>query len=267
MSRRTGYYVDTEYLAEAARLLERDKHASYEMMRIALNQRILDVGCGPGTDTVPMAQIVGSSGLVVGVDNDSDMLREANQRAAQAGVNTWVKHQQVDAHVLPFHSGVFDACRCERVLQHVADPEHALAEMVRVTKPGGWVVAGEPDWASFAVDVPDPTLIDVERRLIRYKADHATRHGYIGRQLHRLFKQQGLEELEIRIISITVTNLPLARRMLLLDDTEDQAIAAGVLTTDELQRWRAALEQSSAEGAFFANSVGVLIAGRKPNAT
>ncbi len=61
MSRRTGY-VDTEYLAEAARLLERDKHASYEMMRIAPNQTILDVGCGPGTDTVPMAQIVGSGG-------------------------------------------------------------------------------------------------------------------------------------------------------------------------------------------------------------
>jgi SAM-dependent methyltransferase len=213
-----------------------------------------------------MAQIVGSKGLVVGVDHDSDMLQEANQRAAQTGVNAWVRHQRADAHLLPFHSGVFDACRCERVLQHVADPEHVLAEMVRVTKPGGWVVAGEPDWASFAVDVPDPTLIDVERRLIRYRADHLARHGYIGRQLYRIFRQRGLEELEIRIISIPLTNLPLARRFLVLDDTEDQATSQGVLTTDELHRWRVALEQSSAEGTFFANCVGVLVAGRKPNA-
>lgn len=264
MSHRTGY-VDTEYLNEAARLLGRDKHVSYEMMRIAPHHTVLDVGCGPGTDTVPMAQIVGSKGLVVGVDDDSDMLREANQRAAQTGVSAWVRHQRADAHLLPFHASVFDACRCERVLQHVADPERVLAEIVRVTKPSGWVVAGEPDWASFAIDVPDPSLVDVERRLIRYRADYMTRHGYIGRQLHRLFKQRGLDELETYIISIPLTNLPLARRMFALDDTEDQAVAAGVLTTDELRRWRAALEQSSVEGAFFANCVGVLVAGRKPN--
>lgn len=265
MLRPTGY-VDTAYLAETARLLERDKHASYEMMRIAPKQTILDVGCGPGTDTIPMAQIVGPRGFVCGVDYNSDMLREANQRAVQTGVIAWVRHQRADAHLLPFHSRVFDASRCERLLQHVVDPERVLAEMVRVTKPGGWVVAGEPDWASFAVDVPDPTLIDVERRLIRYRADHLQRHGYIGRQLHRLFRQRGLEGLEIRIITIPITDLSLARRILLLDDTEDKAIAEGVLTPEELQRWRAALEQSSAEGTFFANCVGGLAAGRKPAA-
>ena len=243
MSRLPGY-VGTEYLAEATRLLERDKHASYEMMRIAPHQTVLDVGCGPGTDTVPMAQIVGSKGLVVGVDYDSDMLREANQRAAQTGVNAWVRHQRADAHLLPFHSDFFDACRCERVLQHVADPERVLAEMVRVTKPDGWVVAGEPDWASFAVDVPDPSLIDVERRLIRYLADHLTRHGYIGRQLYRLFRQRGLEELEIRTIGAPITDLSLARQVLVLDNMEDKAVLEGVLTPDELQRCRAALEQS-----------------------
>ncbi len=63
-----------------------------------------------------------------------------------------------------------------------------------------------------------------------------------------------------------MTDLRVARRILVLDDTEEQAIAEGLLTTDELQRWRAALEQSSAEGAFFANCVGVLVGGRKPNA-
>jgi ubiquinone/menaquinone biosynthesis C-methylase UbiE len=266
MPNRSGYYVDTEYLAEAARLLERDKHASYEMMRIAPHQTVLDVGCGPGTDTVPMAQIVGPKGLVVGVDYDSDMLREANQRATQTGVNAWVRHQRADVHSLPFHSSVFDACRCERVLQHVADPEQVLVEMVRVAKPGGWVVAGEPDWASFAIDVSDPALIDVERRLIRYKADHLTRHGYVGRQLYRLFRQRGLEGLEIRTITVPLTNLPLARRFLVLDDTENQAIAKGVLTSDELQRWRTSLERSHAEGAFFANCVGIIVAGRKPTA-
>ncbi|OLC31519.1 MAG: hypothetical protein AUH31_02525 [Armatimonadetes bacterium 13_1_40CM_64_14] len=80
------------------------------------------------------------------------------------------------------------------------------------------------------------------------------------------FSGSDLEGLEIRTITIPLTNLPLARRILLRDDTEDQAIANGVLTAAELQRWRAALEQSSAAGAFFANCVGVLVAGRKPYA-
>lgn len=202
---------------------------------------------------------------MVGVDHDSEMLRGADERAAQAGVNAWVKHQRADAHSLPFHSGVFDACRCERVLQHVADPDRVLAEMVRVTRPRGWIVAGEPDWGSFAIDVPDPTLMDVERKLIRHCADHLRRHGYIGRQIYRLFKQQGLEGIELHVITIPITNLLLARRVFLLDDTEDRALAQGVITTNELGRWRASLEQSSAEGTFFANCVGLLIAGQKPD--
>lgn len=52
----------------------------------------------------------------------------------------------------------------------------------------------------------------------------------------------------------------------MLDDTEDRALAQGVITTDELGRWRASLEQSSAEGTFFANCVVVLIAGQKADA-
>jgi ubiquinone/menaquinone biosynthesis C-methylase UbiE len=137
MSRPKGY-VDTAYLAEVARRLEAAKQASYAMMRLAPHQKILDVGCGPGTDTIPVAQIVGTRGLVVGVDHDLEMLREADQRAVQAGVSRWVRHHKADAHLLPFRAGAFDACRCERMLQHVADPERVLAEMVRVTKPGGW---------------------------------------------------------------------------------------------------------------------------------
>jgi ubiquinone/menaquinone biosynthesis C-methylase UbiE len=188
MSRPLGY-VDAGYLAETARLLERDKRASYALMRVAPNQMLLDVGCGPGTDTISLAQLVGSRGFVIGVDSDTEMLQQANQRAAEAGVHTWVRHLRADVHLLPFRSDVVDGSRCERILQHVADPQRVLAEVVRVTKPGGWIVAIEPDWPSFCLDVPDPALIDVERRLIRFRADYMQRHGYIGRQLYRLFVQ------------------------------------------------------------------------------
>jgi ubiquinone/menaquinone biosynthesis C-methylase UbiE len=47
---------------------------------------------------------------------------------------------------LEFADAAFDGCRTERVLQHVADPRTAVLEMIRVAKPGGWIVCCEPDW-------------------------------------------------------------------------------------------------------------------------
>ena len=75
-----------------------------DLMHIELGHRIPDVGCGPGTDTVPLAQTVGPSGLVVGIDYDQEMIATADQRAEQTGVGDWVKHEHRDATSLPFES-------------------------------------------------------------------------------------------------------------------------------------------------------------------
>jgi ubiquinone/menaquinone biosynthesis C-methylase UbiE len=88
---------------------------------------VLDVGAGAGDDLRALAELVSPGGRVVGVD--------LNPTSAEV--------QRADACALPFADGTFDACRCDRTLQHVADPQKALAEMVRVTKPGGTVVVSE----------------------------------------------------------------------------------------------------------------------------
>ena len=129
-------HVDLKYLEAFALRAKSLKERSYELMHLQVGHRVLDLGCGPGIDTIPLAQFVGCTGQVIGVDIDNKMIEEANKKAIDAGVTDWVTHKNIDANSIPFHSDHFDSCRSERLFQHVAILEQILFEMVRVTKPG-----------------------------------------------------------------------------------------------------------------------------------
>lgn len=252
-------YVDTGYLEVLGGVLRREKEHTYELMHLRTGDQVLDVGCGPGIDTVAMARMVGPTGQVTGVDYDPEMIAAANREAEKAGVRAWVTHQQADATDLPFDSNKFDACRSERLFIHLAEPKRALSEMVRVTKSGGWVVVLDPDWGTQSIDSPE---VDIERRIARVHADRLN-NGYSGRQLYRLFKEQGLTDLSIQVGTAPWTDYALTRRIFKLTETEQDALGAHIITEEELGRWRAALARADSDGVFFATVTGVTIAGRK----
>jgi ubiquinone/menaquinone biosynthesis C-methylase UbiE len=254
-------YIDARYLQVTAALFEQIKRRSYTLMQIQPGQRVLDVGCGAGADTVPLAALVGPIGQVTGVDTDAAMLAEACQRAEAAGFSAWVRHEQGDALSLPSANDAFDACRSERLFQHLGQPALALAEMVRVTKGEGWIVVVDTDWGTSSIDHPE---VDIERQLARVLADQTLHNGYAGRQLYRLFRQQRLLDISIEIIPISITHYGMARQIGRLDLVEQAALKCGSITQDELQRWRAGLERADSEGTFFASASVVLVAGRKP---
>src|SRR4051812_36960030 len=95
------------------------------------DERAIDVGTGPGTLAIALAPLVRE---VVGVDVVPELL-EAARRTAPANV-TFV---EADATRLPFDEGSFDLSCCRRTLHHVARPELVVAELARVTRPGGAV--------------------------------------------------------------------------------------------------------------------------------
>lgn len=253
--------VDTGYVQASARLIQQAKQRSYAAMHLQPGNKVLDVGCGPATDTIQMALAVGQGGLVIGVDSDPAAVAEANERVAQLGLSGQIRHQQADVLTLPFQTAEFDAVRSERLLQNVENPEQALREMLRVTRPGGWVVAMDTDWGSISIDT---TEVDIERRMVRFHAEHALRNGYSGRQLYRLCKRLGLTDIVIDVLPTFIATLDVARQALRLDELERGALAAGVVTPDELQRWNASLTQANAEGVFFLNGNMVLVYGLKP---
>jgi SAM-dependent methyltransferase len=255
-------YVDPAYLDAAAALVADGKRRSHQLMRCGPGGAVLDVGCGPGTDTLPLALLVGEGGRVAGIDHDAEMVAEADRRAEAAGVGARVEHRQGDALALPWGDAAFDAARSERLFLHLADPAGALAEMARVTRPGGRVVVADTDWGSRSVDTPE---VAAERTMAWLLAERCLANGFSGRRLPGLFRRQGLEEVEIEVFPLQVHSYPLWRLLSRMDMAEEVAVREGYLSPDEVRRLHDSLCGKDADGTFFALTSLVIVAGRVPS--
>jgi SAM-dependent methyltransferase len=99
-------------------------------------ERVLDVGCGAGLDSLVAAQMVGEEGHVVGIDMTSEMLAKARAAAAQIGAGT-VEFAEAEAESLPFADESFDVVISNGVIDLVPDKDAVFAEIYRVLEPGG----------------------------------------------------------------------------------------------------------------------------------
>lgn len=251
-------YVGSEYLQLLEEQMMDFKRNSYARMNIHAGNSVLDVGCGPGTDTIHLARLVGSTGEVVGIDHDAGMVTQANQRALAAGVDDLVKHEQGNAICLPFPEERFDSSRSERLFQHLICPERALFEMARVTKPGGSVVVFDTDWGTLSIHT---SLPEIERRVIQFSNETCMHNSYSGRRLPQLFAAQGLRNISVEVLPYQITNYALCREVIVLDRREQEALAAGAIRQDELDRWHEDLEALDRDGGFFVSFNLVLVAG------
>ncbi len=108
---------------------------------VSLGSRALDVCTGTGDLAFELADRVGPSGAVVGVDFAEQMLKRATAKAAAKGAP--VTFRAADALALPFEDDAFDGATVAFGARNLADLDGGLAEMVRVVRPGGRVVVLE----------------------------------------------------------------------------------------------------------------------------
>ena len=168
-----------------------ENSAAYLLPLLRPGDRLLDVGCGPGTLTADLALSV-APGPVTGIDVAAAVLGEAEAHARDVGAAnvTLLAGDFRDADLLP---ASFDVVHAHQVLQHLRDPVGALAAMARLAVPGGLVAAREADYSAMAWAPADARIrrwLDVYLAVTRYNGAEAN----AGRWLLRWAHAAGLDD-------------------------------------------------------------------------
>jgi len=244
------------YLALLAEHLAEVRREGYAMLRVGPGSTVLDVGCGAGEVCVELAGIVGKHGTVSGIDPSTAMIAAA-ERAASVAKRT-VDLRVASIYQLPFPDGAFDAVRAERVFQHLDDPEAGLAEMIRVTRPGGRLLVADPDHGQHGLALDDPAHHRIYEASLRALLAMIV-NPHSGTRLRAMFARARLEDVEQRVRPIPI---PFAAyfQASFLHERLAAAVSAAVITREEADDFVAALEARARAGTFDANVIAYFVA-------
>jgi SAM-dependent methyltransferase len=233
------------------------KRRSYALLDLRAGDHVCDVGCGTGDDVLALARLVAPGGRAVGLDASATMIAEARRRAAAAGIAA--EFARMDAQRLDLPDARFDGVRAERLLQHVPDPDAALAEIVRVARPGARIAVWEADLDLFVIDAPDYAT---SRAMQRFICD-GFRNGGIGHELYRRFKRLGLADVRATPLTRALTDLALVESAFDLRASTERAADAGVIAPRRAAEWLASLAAARDAGEFCCVVGGFLAFGHK----
>jgi SAM-dependent methyltransferase len=181
-----------------------------ETLRPRPGNRILHVGCGSGTAEISLARLRLSQVDLFGVDLVVERLTAAS--AATRGINAQVGYAAADACRLPFGSAVFDSTYCVAVLQHIREIPRAVAELGRVTRPGGRILVVEPDNAARYWFSSIPSGMQAFELGQRFFAGVATARGEllpsaVGPLVPGMFVAHGIEPVSVQLFPVSVSHL------------------------------------------------------------
>jgi ubiquinone/menaquinone biosynthesis C-methylase UbiE len=233
------YFIEFLDMVERFPKMSQLRTMSFHPMRVQEGARILDVGCGIGTTTTWMADRI-PGGSACGVDISEAMVAEATARAKG---RSDLEFKQGEACNLPFPDSSFDAVRMERVLLYVPDRGKAVAEMMRVTKPGGRVTVIDTDVDCTAIHSKNRALTRKMTSLVADTFPHPTS----GRELPSLLRSAGLEDVTVEHM---VLESPYEFCMFTTRGTLQAAAEAGKVTHGEVEEWYQGLAELHAEGDF-----------------
>ena len=251
-SRRAEAIYQTRDMVEARR-------RTIEALGLAAGARVLDLGSGPGLFAEEMAQMVGPTGCVRGVDLSESMIEIARARCADS---PQVDFQIGDAVSLPFGDGDFDACVSVQTLEFVADVDVALREIHRVLKPGGRLAVSDADWGATAWHCKDAALC--ERVMDGWREGFA--HPRLPRSLKPRLEAAGFRSLSVGAIPILNTvygpegfSFHLIRQIL--------GVVPGRtgLTQEEADAWARDVREQGEAGAYFFAQTRYLFTAEKPH--
>lgn len=227
---------------------------------------VLEAGCGVGAQTVTLAARSPQASFV-SVDVAPASLERARARVEEAGLRN-VTFQEADIYRLPFSEAHFDHVFVCFVLEHLAKPEAALADLRRVLKPGGTLTVIEGDHGS-AYFHPDS---EFARRAVQCLVALQRRAGgdaLIGRRLYPLLVHAGLGDVRVspRMVYVDASRPALADGFIrktftaMVEGVGEEAVGRGLITAAAWRRGiRDLYRTAEADGTFcytFFKAVGV----------
>jgi SAM-dependent methyltransferase len=183
-----------------------------ERWRLSDASSLVDVGCGLGHWSMLLYPFLKANATLVAIDPETKWIKEAPARffARFPSVNRErFTFKRGDAKALPLPSGTYDVVTCQTVLMHLGDPFGALREMVRIAKPGGIIIAAEPNnlfnimaFSSITADEPVDSIVQRFEFWLRYhrgrKLAGAGDHT-IGDLLPGMFGRLGLRDIAVTL--------------------------------------------------------------------
>ena len=142
------YFIDFLDFLDNHDEIKRARAEFNKRMNLVIGDKVLDLGCGIGGATFPIADDTGPTGLVVGIDISSAMIEVANRRARN---RPEFEFRIADAGAIPYPDGFFDAARTERLFLYLPNRLAVIGEMKRVVKTGGRVCLIDTDIDSTAI--------------------------------------------------------------------------------------------------------------------
>jgi ubiquinone/menaquinone biosynthesis C-methylase UbiE len=175
-------------------------------------ERVLDVACGTGIVSRLAWAVVAPSGAVTGLDLNPKMLEVAHQVAREEDIP--VEWREGDAANMPFRDGQFDAVICEHGIQYFSNRNGALAEMRRVLKNRGRLIASL--WRSIEFNPGHRIIAEVLERNVNNEAAATRRAPFTlsqSEEIRQLFANAGFAEIVISL-STRITRFPSAEAMI-----------------------------------------------------
>ncbi|HLZ66019.1 MAG TPA: methyltransferase domain-containing protein [Aliidongia sp.] len=190
------YWWNEDYLDLLARRLALDRVGT-----------LADIGCGIGHWSGLLARYLVPGADILGIDREAANVAGARDRFTRLWPDRPARFVEGDALALPLGDATADLATCQTLLIHLDEPERAIAEMIRVTRPGGQVVAVEPNnlFNRMAVSSRTPeTPIDrrieeaaIALRLVEGRRRRGLGCEYLGDLLPGLFAAAGLEDIRV----------------------------------------------------------------------